>query len=70
MTKATQKKKRVHLTPEQKKERAKKQAEARMRTNFKKKYKSIFKMASFCMIDSENKHFRFRLLLLRQVKPV
>lgn len=57
MTKATQKKKRVHLTPEQKKERAKKQAEARMRTNFKKKYKSIFKMASFCMIDSENKHF-------------
>ena len=42
MKKVTSKKKRVHLTPEQKKERARKQAEVRIRTNFKKKYKTIF----------------------------
>ena len=49
MSKITQKKTRVRLSAEQKKQRAKKQAEARMHNSFKKKYHTIFTMASLIM---------------------
>ena len=59
MKQAVQKKHtRVKLTPEQRKERAKLSAKNRAIKAFKKKYKAIFQMASFIMLDSENKEFK------------
>ena len=58
MRKTTQKKTRVRLSAEQKKQRAKKQTEARMHNSFKKKYHTIFTMASFTKLTTENRNFK------------
>lgn len=58
MRKITQKKTRVRLSAEQKKQRAKKQTEARMHNSFKKKYHTIFTMASFTKLATENRNFK------------
>ncbi len=57
MKKSTPKKKRVKLTPEQRKEAAQRRAKIRANNAFKRKYKAIFKMATFNMLDTENKEF-------------
>lgn len=57
MKKSTPKKKRAKLTPEQRKEAAQRRAKIRVNNAFKRKYKAIFKMAAFNILDTENMEF-------------
>ena len=58
MKKIKQKKRKIQLTPEQKKERAQKAVEKRAHNNFIKKISMVFKMASFCRLNVIDKRFK------------
>lgn len=52
------KRKKISLTPEQKKIKAQKTAESKLKNAFRKKYNSIFQLASFHKLCSENINFQ------------